>query len=252
MGPVAEHLRSSVSDQVTHAYERTMNTRFLSTTFGLVGIALLGTGCVAEAGDSSADEAVGVAAQPQIDPYRSYSMVQDGAVTASVWGGTNSAGAPVEYWVAKSGYNASAARTINGVSESCSAWKRGVCSASAGSTFYRSVSVETPLNCAFPPGPCTPSASAVSFLGSGSYRTSTASPGVPPTPYAWTYSTGTCEHWANIHNISTGLSAQSPITPLYTSLSQFESSVCALSHAPTTFYTSYYEPVANSCSIPTC
>jgi hypothetical protein len=28
--------------------------------------------------------------------------------------------------------------------------------------------------------------------------------------------------------------------------------VCAMSTPPTTFYTSYYEPVANFCSIPTC
>ena len=225
--------------------------RILSVSFGVAAIALLVTGCVAEAGDSGPDENVGVATQAQIDAYRSYSITQAGVVTASAWAGPITGGSTVEYWVAKSGYNATAARGINGASETCSSWKRGVCSAGgAGSTFYKATYVETPLNCAFPPGPCAPPAGAVSFLGSGSYRT--AATGLSVTPYAWTYSTGTCEYWANIHPVSTGLSSQSPLAPAYTSLGQFESSVCALSPVPTTFYTSYYEPVANFCSIPTC
>jgi hypothetical protein len=226
--------------------------KYLLTTFGLAGIALLVAGCVAKAGDSAADENVEVAAQAEIDGgVKAYLMTQLGVTTASSWAGTNINGAKMEFWVAKPGYSATAARTFSGSSATCTDWKRSVCGASfAGSTYYRATFTEVPLDCAFPPGPCAPPAGAVSFLGAGSYRT-TASVGGVPSPFAWTYSTGTCEYWANAHPITTGLSTQSPLSPAYTSLSQFETSVCGLSPVPTTFYTTYYEPVANFCSIQT-
>ncbi len=229
--------------------------RVISLLFGLTAITLVGVGCVAQTGDTGADESVGVASQAQLDPgTKQYTIAQSGITVASAWAGPNGAGLPVEYWVSKASYSPTAARTFTGAGQTCANWKRSVCSGSAwtGATYYKATYVETPLDCAFPPGPCAPPAGAVSFLGSGSYRTAMATVGVPPVPFAWTYATGSCEYWANNHTISTGTSAQSPLSPAYTSLSQFESSVCAMSTPPTTFYTSYYEPVADFCSIPTC
>jgi hypothetical protein len=96
--------------------------------------------------------------------------------------------------------------------------------------------------------PCSPPVGAVSFLGAGSYQAVDGA----GSPFAWTYSTGHCEYWAMDNTISTGTNVQSPFTPAYTSLSQFETSVCALSPAPSTWYTVDYLPDTHFCSAPRC
>lgn len=229
--------------------------RILAMISCLAGVTLLVAGCAVEASDTDAAEDLGTAEQAQIDPgSKAFTIAQSGVINASSWAGPISAsgGSPVEYWVAKPGYNPTAARTFTGTSSSCSDWKRTVCgSAYAGATYYKATFTQEALSCDLPPGPCTPPAGAVSFLGAGSYRT-TSNVGGVPSPFAWTYSTGTCEYWANAHPITTGVSAQGSLIPGYSSLSQFESSVCAQSPVPTTFYKSYYEPIENFCSITTC
>jgi hypothetical protein len=231
--------------------------RFLWMSLGLTAIVSQGVGCVAETGEPGAGdpagEPVGVISQAQLDGgTKGYNITQSGATVASAWAGS-AGGVPVEYWVAKSSYSPSTARGFTGASQTCSDWKRGVCGAGwSGSTYYQAIYTQTTLDCAFPPGPCSPAPGAISFLGSGSYKTSTVSIFGGGTPYAWTYVSGSCEYWAMNHTISNGNSQQNVLSPAYTSLSQFESSVCAMGTVPSTFYSVYYEPVANFCSITTC
>ena len=144
---------------------------------GLLGLSLAGFACVAGTGESEpqGEGPLGSASQAQIEPQRAYTISQGlMGITASAWAG------PVddvgrEYWVTRSNYQPSAARTFNGASKTCSAWKKDVCGRGwTGSTYYRAVYTQTTLDCGLPPGPCTPSAGAVSLLGNGSYRTMAA------------------------------------------------------------------------------
>jgi hypothetical protein len=118
----------------------------------------------------------------------------------------------------------------------------------AGASFYRAVVAETTLDCALPPGPCSPAPGAISLLGSGTYEVDNSR----SSAYAWTYVSGACEYWAMDHTIASGTSTQGRLTFGYASLGDFESGMCAKSPVPSTFYTVYYEPVANFCSISTC
>ena len=88
----------------------------------------------------------------------------------------------------------------------------------------------------------------MSFLGAGSYQTLDSA----GSSFAWTYSTGHCEYWAMDHTISTGTNTQSPLSPGYASLSDFETSVCAMSPVPSTWYTVDYVNDTHFCSATRC
>src|SRR5262249_39604037 len=135
-------------------------------------------------------------------------------------------------------------------SATCADWKNDVCGTGwAGSTYYKATYVETTLDCSFPPDPCHAPRGAVSFLAPGSYQTQSGTTG----PYAWTYVSGACEYWAMDHLVSSNTtSTQSPLTAGWSSLSSFESAMCAESPVPSTWFTVYYTPVSNFCSAHTC
>src|SRR4051794_5713873 len=80
------------------------------------------------ANESAPEEAVSSAASPQIDPYKGYTITQLGATAGSAWRGTISTGADVEYWVELPGSSESAPRSFTPTSETCTEWKRTVCS----------------------------------------------------------------------------------------------------------------------------
>jgi hypothetical protein len=218
-----------------------------------MAVVSLGAGCAVPveepgSGEPGAEGPLGEAASREIDPGM-FQMTQGGTTVASAWKGTISSGASVEYWVAKAGYSAGAARTLTGTSSTCASWKSNVCGTSwAGSTYYQATYVETTLDCAFPPDPCQPPTGAVSFLANGSYHIDTRSGGA----FAWTYVSGACEYWSMNHTVGAGTSTQSPMTTGWSSLSSFESAMCAKNPVPSTWYTVYYTPVANFCSASTC
>ncbi len=216
---------------------------------GAVVLSVLVAGCAAEPVDSPPpDEAVGTAASPQIGPLKGYTIQQAGVTVAAAWRGTITSGADVEYWVALPSYSASAARTFSATSESCATWKRTVCSSDwSGASYYQGVFTETTLSCFFPPGPCSAPRGAHTFLGAGSYQTDDAF----GSPFAWTLAQGSCEYWAMDHTIS-GTSTQSPLSPGYSSLSAFESAMCAMGTLPSTWFSVYYENLSNFCSADDC
>lgn len=218
---------------------------------GLLFATALTVGCVsAETDESEAEGPTGKAAAPQVDGgSRFYTILQGGATVGSVWAGVTAGGTPVEYWVRKASYSPSAARTFTQGSQSCADWKASVCGSGwTGATYTKAVVSQTTLNCASPPDPCRAPTSAMSFLGAGSYRTDDAG----GSAFAWTYVSGKCEYWAMLHTIGGGTSTQSPLSPGYSSLSNFETSVCAMSPVPATWFTNYYLPVADFCSASTC
>src|SRR6187549_1918546 len=101
-------------------------------------------GCVgveSEQDDSETDGPIGAAASAEIDlGTKVYSIIQSGSTTGSAWGGYVGAGTPVEYWVAKPTYSASAARTLTAASQSCTDWKSTVCGTGwTGATYYKAV-----------------------------------------------------------------------------------------------------------------
>src|SRR5690349_16833755 len=84
-----------------------------------------------EADESRPEGPVGEAASAQIPPNSLFTLKQSGVTVAQAWAGTIGAGTPTEYWVAKSAYSPSAARTFTfETPQSCSAWKSTVCSSS--------------------------------------------------------------------------------------------------------------------------
>lgn len=218
-----------------------------------IGMVVCGAvmGCVETSPESEPEvdeEDVAAAPSPQLDPgYRSYTIKQSGVIVASAWAGQIASGETVEYWVSKPAYAPSSARTIEGATQSCATWKRSVCGASwSGSTRLKAIFSQQTLNCALPPGPCSPPSGALSFLGAGSYSTVN----VDNTAFAWTYSDGTCEYWAMNHLIS-GASTQSPFTPGYTSHSNFISQVCAMGSPPSDYFEATYTDIG-SCSAIQC
>jgi hypothetical protein len=223
--------------------------RVLSMSFGILALVSVAAGCLAPAGPTDSGGPIGEAASAQVDGgTKTYWLHQLGTLQASAWAGTVG-GVATEYWVAKSGYSASAARTFSQTTQSCGTWKRGVCDTSwSGATYYRAVFTETTLDCELPPDPCVPSLNATSFLGSGSYTTAPAAGG----PFAWTFSTGTCEYWAMHNTIGSGSNIQSPMTSGYSSLTTFITAMCQANPVPSTWFTVYYEPVANFCSTSVC
>lgn len=226
--------------------ERNVLARRLSC-LGTMAFGAALSACVA-APVESGDEPIGAAASRQIDPYRSYVLTQAGSTVASVWHGTTSGGADVEYWAALPAYDAGAARTFTGATQSCTDWKRSVCGSGwSTATYYKPIVHQTTLDCAFPPGPCTPARGATTFLRPGSYQTTGA--GVP---FAWTYVSGACEYWAMDHTISSGTNTQSPTSPGWTSLGGFEAAMCAQSTVPTTWFSATYQPYADFCAAETC
>lgn len=220
--------------------------KIVTACLGMAGLALVFAGCIAPSDED--DGRTDSAAQAQLDPgWKSYTITQAGSQVASAWAGAITGGVKVEYWAATSDYAASSARDLTGASQTCAAWKRNVCgSSSKGMSYYHAVYTETTLDCALPPGPCTPSKGAVSFLGDGSYRTADGA----GTPFAWTYVSGSCEYWAMDHTISTGTSSQGADASSWSSLSDFEKAMCTKSSVPSTWYTVYYEPI--TCSDITC
>ena len=222
---------------------------FLSTLgiFTLLSLA----GCVgAEApDDAESEEDVGTAPSAQIDPgIRTYAIKQSSVLVASAWAGTIASGAQVEYWAAKPAYSASAARTFEGASQSCSSWKRSVCASSwSGATYYQAVFSQQTLNCALPPGPCQPAAGATSFLGSGTYTTFDAAGAF----MASTYVNGGCEQWAMHQTIHSYADQTVPLFG-FASHSAFINAVCAMSPVPSTYFEASYVPLANACSSIVC
>ena len=222
--------------------------RILISSLLTLALAPLSMGCLATPEEPAAEGRTGSALSAELDGgLKTYLLTQSGVTVAAAWSGSVG-GVPVEYWAALSTYSATASRNIVESSQSCADWKRTVCGSGwSGATYYKPVVSQTTLNCAFPPGPCTPPTGGVSFLGSGSYRTLNSA----GAPFAWTYVASSCEYWAMDHTISTGTSVQSPLSPAYTSLSQFETSVCAISPVPSTWFSVSYVPDATFCSDPT-
>lgn len=228
-----------------------MRSSLFIVTLGLVSLAALASGCSTGQSDESADdEPLGAAASPQIDGgTRTYLIQQAGVTTAAAWAGPIGAGTPVEYWVKKSSYAPAGARTFTGSSQSCADWKSTVCSSTwAGASFYKAVYTQTTLNCMTPPDPCRAPTNSESFLGAGSYRTLDSAGAA----FAWTYVSGKCEYWSMHHTIGAGTNTQSPLSLGYSSLSDFETQMCAMSPVPSTWYTAYYVPFADFCSSSTC
>ena len=232
-------------------------TRSPITGLGVLALVVVAATAACSAGadsarDSALAERTGTVKQPQIDPFRTYFIFEGGLLNASAWAGPIASGANVEYWVSKPRYLSGATRTFKGSSSSCQTFRDSMCGsewAGAGATFYRAVVVQSTLDCAFPPGPCTPPRDAVSFLGSGSYQTADSA------PYAWTYVEGNAEYWAMNHTIPTGgrtLSTQSPISVERPSFDRFISAMCAMSTPPSMYFQVYYEPVSNFCSVDPC
>lgn len=222
---------------------------FLSTLgiFALLSLA----GCVAAEApdDTESEEDVGAAASAQLDPGENvYVIKQGGLIVASAWAGIISSGAQVEYWVAKPSYSASAARTIEGSSQSCTSWKRAMCGPSwSGATYYQAVVNQQTLNCALPPDPCQPATGATSFLGSGTYAAFDAAGGL----LAHTFVQNGCEQWA-MHQLIDTYANQTIPSPGYTSHNAFISAVCAMSPVPSTYFEASYVQLANACSSIVC
>jgi len=209
---------------------------------------LFAAGCGAEVADPAGSLAVLSAAQLD-SGSKGYLGLQSGHTVLASWSGVISSGRSVEYWVTLPAYDGSAPRTLTGANQTCNQFRRMVCGAGwTGATYYQSVYSQTELNCAFPPGPCRASSRAVPLLAAGSHRTSDAA----GAPFAWTYVAGQCEYWAMQHTISSGESSQAPLSPGYTSLSDFATQVCAMSPVPTTWYTAYYVPLTTFCSASAC
>jgi hypothetical protein len=223
-----------------------MNRRMIA--LGLVGLALAAAGCLGS-GESADEGPVGAARGAQIEPQRTYAMKQSGVMVASAWAGTTTGGAQVEYWAALPSYVSKDDREITGTPGSCAAWKRTVCSPSwSGATHFRAVYTQTTLDCGLPPGPCSPSAGAISFLGSGSYGVRDAS----GTDIAWNYAEGSCEYWSMYRMVTTGTYDQTTQPSGWASLGAFQADMCAKSAVPPLWYSVYYEPIADFCSTDPC
>jgi hypothetical protein len=226
--------------------------RLFVSSLGLAALFPLAAGCLVDSGGREpGDDEVGAAVSAQVDEdQKSYTITQSSVTVASAWAGVIGLGTKVEYWVAKPGYQSGATRAFSGASQTCSAWKSGVCGTGwSGATYYKATYTEEPLDCEYPPDPCQPPAGAVSFLANGSYRTSTTLEG----NFAWTYVSGGCEHWAMNHLITNGTSTQLALrSNTYTSLTDFHSTMCAMSTPPSTWFTAAYEEVADFCASSTC
>ncbi|MFT3776399.1 MAG: hypothetical protein QM820_64470 [Minicystis sp.] len=233
----------------------------MAACLGVFALGLLTAGCAAPVDGSDGDEHAGSAEQAQLDPSdRSYTITQANSTVGSAWAGKTKSGETVEYWVANASYAESDARGITSDPQTCAEWKRTVCGDSwSGAQRYRAVYTQTTLDCTLPPGPCapglectlppgpcTPSADARSFLGDGSYEVQGAS----EQTFAWTYVSGSCEYWAMRHQVSAVASKQVAPTTSWTSLDEFQKSVCEGNSGSLIWYSVYYEPI--SCDSITC
>ena len=228
--------------------------RFTLLTLGFVALSSLVVGCVDRPRDEAPeleDEEAATVGVAQLDPgmtnARSFTIKQSGVTVASSWAGNMASGAPVEYWVSKPTYSASAARTFDGTDQSCSAWKASVCTNKAwkNATIHHAIYTQQTLSCALPPGPCSPPAGTVSFLGAGSWQV-TDNAG---TPFAWTYVSGACEYWSMSHTISAGHSTQAPFSPAFLDRSDFFREMCSKSPVPSTYFEATYEELGDCSDI---
>ena len=223
--------------------------RFSWMSLAFVTLSCLSAGCVdTTAGEEpDAEDEVGSASSAQIDPLRSFLLKQGGVTVASAWAGSMASGAPVEYWVAKATYSASAPRTFQGTTQSCSSWKASVCTNKAwqNATIYHAITAQQTLDCALPPGPCSPPAGAVSFLGAGSWQV-TDNAG---SPFAWTYVSGACEYWSMSHLITNGNSTQASFSPAFVDRADFFREMCGKSPVPSIYFESTYEELGDCSDI---
>lgn len=226
--------------------------RKIIAMLGIAGGIAAAVGCAqsSDKGETEeGDEEIGTAVQNQIDiGDKVYWIKQANVIVGAAWGG-RVGGVSKEYWVTKPAYSNSATRTFDGSSMSCGTFKRNVCGSSwSGSTYYDATFTQQTLNCALPPGPCTPIAGAVSLLGAGSHRTVDAA----GAPFGYTYVSGSCEYWGMQHTITTGQSTQSSLVPGYSSQSNFVTQLCAMSPVPSTYLEAQYSALAAGCSAITC